>query len=781
MRQNVRILFVLCACLAAPAERAEGGEPPPPEAAGAPAAAGAVSFLDLTLCCGAVLTVGTALYAIVRRHARTAQSRRPAAGPSAAGPRLRERVNAIAGRLGRIIEGLRAQGEIKALKQQIEFILGATHTGLDVIDCQFNLRYVDPEWQKVYGDPTGRKCYEYFMGRDCACPGCGITKALQTKEVIVSEEVLVRENNRPIQVTTKPFQTAGGEWLVAEVNVDITERKASEDALRKSEARYRTLMESIPQKIFMKDRDSRYASINENYARDLGIRPADAVGKVDYDFFARDLADKYRADDKRVMETGQTDEFEERYVQHGRETWVQTLKTPVRDDSGQIVGVLGIFWDITERKASAEALREANRRLEELATVDELTGLWNRRQFTQMLGRELDRARRTGARLALAMVDIDQFKSINDACGHAFGDLVLRGVAKALQGGARSTDIVARYGGDEFMVLMPDTSAEEAASAAERIRKALDGRRISDGSRTMRITVSAGISALEPGGPADADGLVRAADEALYAAKHSGRDCTRTFSQAVRDRPADPRINLRAVERLRRRVLALSRRSREAFVRSIRGLVHAQEARDPFAKCHSENVARFAVGIARTMGLDPQQVSTIRRAALIHDVGKIGVPDGILWKPGALTPAERRLMQEHVVAGVRILDQMRFLEREIPIVRHHHERYDGRGYPDNISGEAIPLGSRILAAADALDAITADRPYRAARPVPETLQVFLEEAGRQFDPLVVDALIQWVCRVRQRLGGTGDVTVADLLARKPRRARVCSSVQTSLR
>lgn len=216
-------------------------------------------------------------------------------------------------------------------------------------------------------------------------------------------------------------------------------------------------------------------------------------------------------------------------------------------------------------------------------------------------------------------------------------------------------------------------------------------------------------------------------------------------------------------------------------MRSIRGLVHAQEARDPFAKCHSENVARFAVGIARTMGLDPQQVSTIRRAALIHDVGKIGVPDGILWKPGALTPAERRLMQEHVVAGVRILDQMRFLEREIPIVRHHHERYDGRGYPDNISGEAIPLGSRILAAADALDAITADRPYRAARPVPETLQVFLEEAGRQFDPLVVDALIQWVCRVRQRLGGTGDVTVADLLARKPRRARVCSSVQTSLR
>ena len=200
--------------------------------------------------------------------------------------------------------------------------------------------------------------------------------------------------------------------------------------------------------------------------------------------------------------------------------------------------------------------------------------------------------------------------------------------------------------------------------------------------------------------------------------------------------------------------------------------MHAQEARDPYSKFHSENVAHYAACIARAMGMDAQHVETLCRAALVHDIGNIGVPDGILWKPGNLTSDERHLMQQHVTAGVRILDQMRFLEREIPIVRHHHERFDGHGYPDSVSGEAIPLGARILAVADTLDALTADRPYRTARPVHEALQTIVEEAGRQFDPTVVDALLEWVCETRAGLGGDADVTVANLLNHEPEGAAV---------
>ena len=146
----------------------------------------------------------------------------------------RRLIDGIAHTLGEVAEAKRAKAEVLALKQQIEFILGATRTGLDIIDTGFNIRYIDPEWRKAYGDPAGRKCYEYFMGRSDVCPGCGIVKAMETKGITVTEQILVKEDNRPIQVTTIPFQNEEGEWLVAEVNVDITERKRAEEQLRET-------------------------------------------------------------------------------------------------------------------------------------------------------------------------------------------------------------------------------------------------------------------------------------------------------------------------------------------------------------------------------------------------------------------------------------------------------------------------------------------------------------------------------------------------------------------
>jgi putative nucleotidyltransferase with HDIG domain len=200
------------------------------------------------------------------------------------------------------------------------------------------------------------------------------------------------------------------------------------------------------------------------------------------------------------------------------------------------------------------------------------------------------------------------------------------------------------------------------------------------------------------------------------------------------------------------------------FIQSIWGLAQALEARDPYTKSHSENVMRYAVGIAETLGTGQADVHLIRRAAMMHDIGKIGVPDAVLRKPGDLNQGDREVMERHPLIAIRILDQMRFLEREMPIVRHHHERWDGGGYPDGIAGPAIPTGARILAVADAFDAITSNRIYRNARGLPDAVNVLTEESGKQFDPEAADAMRRWIRRVERELKLVGKLTSQQLLA-----------------
>jgi len=204
--------------------------------------------------------------------------------------------------------------------------------------------------------------------------------------------------------------------------------------------------------------------------------------------------------------------------------------------------------------------------------------------------------------------------------------------------------------------------------------------------------------------------------------------------------------------------------ARDAFFERVRGLARALEERDPWSRGHSEHVTRYALGIAWMLGLDAPEVDALRRAAQVHDVGKIGVPDGILGKPQSLTPEERRLVQQHALIAVQILDQAQCLGHEIPLVRHHHEHWDGTGYPDGIRGCRIPGGARILAVADTFDAVTSRRAYRPPRTIAEAVHVLREESGRQFDPDMVDAMLTWVERIGHGTGKAGHLAPEDLLS-----------------
>jgi diguanylate cyclase (GGDEF)-like protein/putative nucleotidyltransferase with HDIG domain len=376
--------------------------------------------------------------------------------------------------------------------------------------------------------------------------------------------------------------------------------------------------------------------------------------------------------------------------------------------------------DFAELMGQAIANGEARAELLALTDSDPLTGLTNHRAFQDRLRAAVPRAREERTPLALALIDIDHFKRINEEHGHNVGDRVLRRIARRLRDLARPGDVLGRVGGEEFAWLMPATSAEEAHDLIEAARQLISGDEVGP---VRSVTVSAGVCDLEA--TDDADSLYRYADGALYWAKTHGRDCVIRYSSAE-------------VEVLSDRERA-DRLARQQALQGIRILARAVDAKDQTTRRHSERTADLAVQIAEALGWDLPRAARLREAALVHDVGKIAIPDAILQKPGPLGAEERERVRGHATIGAKMVADVLDSE-QVAWVRGHHERWDGDGYPDALAGTAIPDGARLLALAEAWDVMTADLPYRTARPVAEAIEECRAASGTQFWPDAVAAL-----------------------------------------
>jgi len=528
------------------------------------------------------------------------------------------------------------------------------------------------------------------------------------------------------------------------------------------------------------------------------------------------------------------------------------------------------------------------------ARRDALTGLANKRAFDEHLASSLTRASVANERVSVVLFDLDDFKHVNDRDGHAVGDEVLREVARVLMRVVRADDEVFRIGGEEFTIVIEDSS-EAAADVGERVRKALAEHR-----RGHQLpTISAGVATF-PAHAGTADDLLRKADIALYAAKFAGKnrlqiysgevesnreetepisspspsrvedrglrllvvdddpalrillrttfevvdievdeaDCAEaaeekiatlapevvvldvgmpgmdglTFCRRLKSdpvtkdigvvlltgnggsevdaqeagadaylrKPFSPLELLNAVERIAgglyegpfraassppeeqlilyaqdlRRLLEVERGQRaliqRAYRETVTALAGALESKDTGTGAHSQRVQRYAIELARELDPALLEDESVEYGFLLHDVGKIGIPDRVLLKQSSLTPAERRLLENHTVLGEQLLSSVALLRGQgLQVVRHHHERWDGRGYPDALGGSEIPLGARVFAVADALDAMTSDRPYRTARSWEEAAREIEQEAGRQFDPQVVEAFRGRSSRLRR--------------------------------
>ncbi|MBI3668645.1 MAG: diguanylate cyclase [Acidobacteria bacterium] len=439
---------------------------------------------------------------------------------------------------------------------------------------------------------------------------------------------------------------------------------------------------------------------------------------------------------------------------------------------------------------------------QEQAITDGLTGVKTHRFFMEALSAEWKRSTRAGRSFSLVLMDLDRFKFVNDFYGHLEGDLVLQRVAHILEQNCRRSDVVSRYGGDEFVILMPETNIEQGRQLAAKLRSWIASDPLL---REKNITGSFGIASFPVHGSTPQE-LIQVADASMYLSKHQGGN---TLSTADHFDPSEAKkwkrdvleaylgVTLKRLfttgpetfeeiyHRLEQFTESLGPVQPSAggpdghasaaavdaaglatgpggdgtssvdgitllppaVIDTVTSLALAIDAKDHFTQGHSQKVSSYAVLIAEALGLSDAEIEEIRLAGILHDIGKVGVPESILSKSGPLNPEEWETMKQHVHYGARLLEPLRFLSRIQQMVRHHHEFYDGSGYPDGLAAKQIPLGARILAIADAYDTITSDRTYKKGRTAEQGMAELERCDGAQFDPELVRLFVQTLRRL----------------------------------
>ncbi len=395
-----------------------------------------------------------------------------------------------------------------------------------------------------------------------------------------------------------------------------------------------------------------------------------------------------------------------------------------------------------QRKKLEEDIKESITKLESLAIRDGLTGLYNHRHFREAIRQEYKKATRHMQPLSCIMLDLDQFKAVNDSHGHQFGDFVLAQSAEILKRLVRDTDFLARYGGEEFFIILPSTDLDGAFILAERIRVAFANNIFKKGNIADVVTVSIGISSTSDDNVIGDEDLIANADKSLYRAKWRGRNNVCTYEEAELEETVNIKEEVKKIEDFHNRLRNINENIKENCIEYAHNILREIEEGWDYINNHSVRVSRYAEKLTRELLISEEDVNVIKRAALLHDIGMVGISSDILKKNDKLTDEEYNVIKRHSNIGVKIMEKTRLFEKELPIILYHHERFDGSGYPHRLKGDTIPCGARILAITEAYDVLMSDTAYKKAGSPERAITELKECAGTQFDPHMVNAFIR---------------------------------------